>query len=422
MSSEVLTLTVAERIVRSWVSWGYWESQSGPAKGEKHRINWNVVIIMLVLHIMSVVAVFQFAFFCYTHTIWEILKASVTFAVVWEATVGFCVTGGAHRLWSHRSYKASYLFRVYIMLGFTSTLQESILKWAKTHRVHHKTSETDDDPHDARRGMFFAHMGWMFLRHRDGVIKQLRAVPLADLKADPVVMFNHRHYFKLVLFTTYMHYCIGKWATGDRWLSITVFVAFRIVSGWHQTWVINSLAHYHGEKPYDKHQHAVESLPAAVLSRGEGWHNYHHAFPEDYATSEYGIMTRWNPTKMWIDVANFFGLAWGRRRASKSLVAKVKADPDWTRMTVFKEKSNRKVTEILPNDTMQVPPIIAETTQLLRKRSVAAGKYAADTVTEAADMVESNTRVLRSRVVELSTQAGKYLEENVKFDEHSGPC
>ena len=33
-----------------------------------------------------------------------------------------------------------------------------------TGRLHHKASETNGDPHNALRGFFFAHMGWLCVR------------------------------------------------------------------------------------------------------------------------------------------------------------------------------------------------------------------------------------------------------------------
>jgi len=53
----------------------------------------------------------------------------------------------------------------------------------------------------------------------------------------------------------------------------------------------------------------------SFFAMGEGWHNWHHAYPWDYATSEYGWFKRWNPTKITIDVWAFFGLVWDRKRA-----------------------------------------------------------------------------------------------------------
>ena len=68
------------------------------------------------------------------------------------------ITAGSHRLWTHRSYKASFPLRVFLMLTNCIAMEDSIYVWARDHRVHHKFSETPADPHDATRGFFFAHV------------------------------------------------------------------------------------------------------------------------------------------------------------------------------------------------------------------------------------------------------------------------
>lgn len=73
---------------------------------------------------------------------------------------GFGVTGGVHRLWSHRAYKAKTPLRIILMLCFSLAGQNPIYDWVRDHRVHHKFSETKADPHDSNRGFFFAHVGW----------------------------------------------------------------------------------------------------------------------------------------------------------------------------------------------------------------------------------------------------------------------
>jgi stearoyl-CoA desaturase (delta-9 desaturase) len=53
----------------------------------------------------------------------------------------------------------------------------------------------------------------------------------------------------------------------------------------------------------------------AVVSGGEGWHNWHHTYPFDYAASELGSDSYYNPTKMFIDVCAFVGLVKDQKRA-----------------------------------------------------------------------------------------------------------
>ena len=69
---------------------------------------------------------------------------------------GLGVTAGAHRLWSHKSYKAKLPLRIFLMILQTVAGQNCLYIWCRDHRVHHKYSETDADPHNTNRGFFFA--------------------------------------------------------------------------------------------------------------------------------------------------------------------------------------------------------------------------------------------------------------------------
>ena len=70
-----------------------------------------------------------------------------------------------------------------------------------------------------------------------------------------------------------------------------------------------------GGHPYDEHAATAENGVVALLSIGEGWHNWHHAFPHDYAASELGVSAQFNPTKLFIDLMARLGQVWGRKRA-----------------------------------------------------------------------------------------------------------
>ena len=65
---------------------------------------------------------------------------------------------------------------------------------------------------------------------------------------------------------------------------------------------------------------SAPSLPAftpassrlvSVLAMGEGFHNYHHTFPYDYSTSEWGF--RLNVTTRFIDTMAWLGQAYDLR-------------------------------------------------------------------------------------------------------------
>ena len=79
------------------------------------------------------------------------------------ALSGLGITAGAHRLWSHRSYKAKLPLRIFLMICQSIAGQNSLYVWCRDHRAHHKFCETDADPHNTKRGFFFAYVTVHFL-------------------------------------------------------------------------------------------------------------------------------------------------------------------------------------------------------------------------------------------------------------------
>lgn len=62
----------------------------------------------------------------------------------------------------------------------------------------------------------------------------------------------------------------------------------------------------------------VESFFVSFISLGEGWHNYHHAFPWDYKAGEWG--TGFNGTRWFIEQCQKLGWAYDLREVSQSVV------------------------------------------------------------------------------------------------------
>ena len=69
----------------------------------------------------------------------------------------------------------------------------------------------------------------------------------------------------------------------------------RLVVCHHTTFLINSLAHKWGTQPYSKKNTARDNPLIALLTFGEGYHNFHHAFPGDYRNAV--RWWQWDPTK-----------------------------------------------------------------------------------------------------------------------------
>lgn len=67
-----------------------------------------------------------------------------------------------------------------------------MIEWARDHRVHHKYSETDADPHNATRGFFFAHIGWLLVRKHPEVKEKGKQLDFNDLMEDPILRFQRK--------------------------------------------------------------------------------------------------------------------------------------------------------------------------------------------------------------------------------------
>jgi stearoyl-CoA desaturase (delta-9 desaturase) len=231
---------------------------------------------------------------------------------------GFGITVGVHRLWSHRSYTAALPLRVFLMIMNSIANQGSIYHWSRDHRVHHKFSETNADPHNATRGFFFAHMGWLFVKKHPDLIVAGRGMDFSDLMEDPVVRFQKKTdpwfalYMCYVFPAQFAQYFWGQ----DFWTGFLVAGGLRYCVVLHFTWLVNSAAHLYGDHPYDVLSYPGENPIVSWASCGEGWHNWHHKYPFDYAASEFGISTQFNPSKLFIDSMAKIGQVTNRKRGT----------------------------------------------------------------------------------------------------------
>lgn len=271
-------------------------------------LNWPMIIYISLAHVAAVIGLF---------TIPKCHPLTLLWAFILWPISGVGITGGVHRLWAHRSYKASFPLRVYLMLANSIANQGSIWHWSRDHRVHHKYSETDADPHNATRGFFFAHMGWLFVRKHKDVIEAGKKLNFDDLAEDPVVMFQKKLDPWFALFMCFVFPALVCMLWGDNfWNGYWVAGALRYIYVLHVTWLVNSAAHFFGDHPYDPTSWPAENPIVSFLAVGEGWHNWHHKYPFDYAASEFGVDKQYNPTKLFIDICCMMGLASDRKRAT----------------------------------------------------------------------------------------------------------
>jgi len=300
------------------------------------EIVWRNVLVFVYLHIAAVYGGYL------------MLTAAKWYTVAWAVWLhlygGFGITGGAHRLWAHRSYKAKWPLRVIAAIAQTIAVQNDIFEWSRDHRVHHKFSETDADPHNARRGFFFAHVGWLLCKKHPEVKRRGAGVDVSDLLEDPVVVFQRKFYVPLVALFCFSLPALVPWYFWGESLKTAFFVAsiFRYCLTLNVTWLVNSAAHLWGNHPYDKNINPAENISVAMLTWGEGWHNYHHTFPWDYKAAELGDYSL-NLTTAGIDMFSRMGLAYDLKTVPEKMIrARVERTGDGSHPFCFEDSQFAK--------------------------------------------------------------------------------
>jgi len=225
-------------------------------------INWKNVAILTTFHLLAVPAFFTFSW------------ANFAALMIGNWIVGGLGVGlGYHRLLTHRSFRTPKWLEYLLTVLGTMSVQDSPDKWVATHRIHHRFTETRDDPHSTRPGFWWAQFGWIIRGtaqdHDDAVLA--RYVP--DLKRDVWHELISRLWYLPIMVSAALLFLIGGW-------SMVVWGVFaRVVVGWHTTWFVNSLSHMYGERPFETTDYSTNNWFVALLTFGEGWHNNHHAYP-----------------------------------------------------------------------------------------------------------------------------------------------
>ncbi|HXS45050.1 MAG TPA: fatty acid desaturase [Solirubrobacteraceae bacterium] len=212
----------------------------------------------------------------------------VVFAIVYALT-GLGVTVGFHRHFTHRSFKAHSVVRATLAALGSAAIEGPVISWVADHRKHHAFSDEEGDPHSphvghgggvggALRGLFHAHMGWLFIHTQRGSKERYAR----DLMADPIVRFVDRTFVVWALGGLGFAFVLGWVLGGTLTAGLTGLLwggAVRMLVVHHVTYSINSLCHVFGRQPFETGDESRNLAWLAPFTFGEAWHNNHHAFP-----------------------------------------------------------------------------------------------------------------------------------------------
>lgn len=225
----------------------------------------------LVFHLACLLALFT-----------GVSAAAAITALVLYTIRALGVTAGYHRYFAHRSFRTGRVFQFILAFLGSLSIQGGVLWWVSHHRDHHKHTETDNDIHSPRtKGMWTAHMGWMM--HEDCL--RTSQANIKDFARFPELKWLQRNYGVLVagealaifLFGALLNYFYPALGTSGLQMLVWGFFISTVLL-WHSTFMVNSVCHKWGTRPYDAGDDSTNNLLVGILTMGEGWHNNHHKF------------------------------------------------------------------------------------------------------------------------------------------------
>ena len=188
---------------------------------------------------------------------------------IWYQLIAiFGLSIGLHRRFAHNQFQTSKTFEVISLFLSMLAFSRSPVGWIGAHRIHHRFSDTEKDPHSP------THKGFWNVLLNNWKVEKIDRGFVKDLYRNPRIMFFHKHWLKLHIAT----------AVATSLISFQVFFIFvlsPLVLGFISYGLFNALGHK-DEKP-------VTNYFINLLSAGEGHHNIHHKNPNKIRLSEYDI-------------------------------------------------------------------------------------------------------------------------------------
>lgn len=200
---------------------------------------------------------------------------------------GLGITVGYHRLFTHRTFKASSALKKFLVITAAMAGQGNVTSWVALHRLHHERSDQPGDPHSPNmhgagvwnrmKGLLHSHFTWMAKHDYPNVV---RYAP--DILRDKDLQRISRYYHWWILLGLALpfvlggiyHQSIAGAVSGLLWGGLLRMVALE-----HIIWSINSFLHTFGSRAYETREKSHNSALFSVVTLGESWHNNHHRFP-----------------------------------------------------------------------------------------------------------------------------------------------
>lgn len=136
-------------------------------------------------------------------------------------------------------------------------------------------------------------------------------------------MLQHKYFLVSSFLSAFILPALIAWIGWNDFLGGLLYGGFvlRIII-WHCIFSINSFSHYIGTQEFSTKNTSRGNMLLAFITQGEGHHNFHHEFAQDYRN---GILKYdWDPTKWVIQILQRAGLAWNLLQTPEELIQKAR--------------------------------------------------------------------------------------------------
>lgn len=258
------------------------------------KFRFGTFFLILAFHLAAIATIF-----------WTIYTAEYFWLLLaipaWWVSHGMGLAVGFHRFLVHRSFTAPKWVEYLLTVCGALALQGGHIPWIATHRLHHKFTDQEGDPHSPVHGFWHSHFGWMIRTDESRTSPEFLQRFAPSYYNDPVHYWLSKFWWApSVLLAIALYYFGGLLAVG--W-GIIIPVAF----GLEFTWMVNSVCHRYGSRDNPTGDESTNNLLVTVLTWGEGMHNNHHHRP---SRARYGLKWyQFDPAWYFIKTLEIFRIA-----------------------------------------------------------------------------------------------------------------
>lgn len=288
------------------------------------KVNWVTTLYLIISPFVAAAAMYHWI------KSGSFNWATIVLALVLLTFIQVSITAGYHRLFSHRTYSAKWPVRLFFLVFGGAAFEGAALSWSLDHRIHHNhVDDNDRDPYSIGKGFFWAHMGWLLFKH-NSELTQKEKERGGDLMNDPLVVWQYNNWLPVGFFAGFILPALIALLWGDFFGGLFIAGVCRSVINHHSTFLINSLSHCVGKQTYSDTHSARDNLFTAILTFGEGYHNYHHEFPSDYRN---GVrFFDWDPSKWVIKGLSLVGMTSELKKIPDEIILRKKTQMKEKRM------------------------------------------------------------------------------------------